>query len=133
MEIMNARSIRHLPVKDSEGRVLGLISIRDVVKEVISTKEVCLRTTHLSRVVKVGQRTKEAQAQAKPCVDPSHRTTRDSASLHTPLQAVIRATWEFATGQRDPARVQEKRKKKKKEGEAEDPNKAKKPWHWFNY
>jgi hypothetical protein len=46
---------------------------------------------------------------------------------------VIRATWEFATGQRDPARVQEKRKKKKKEGEAEDPNKAKKPWHWFNY
>jgi CBS domain-containing protein len=62
MEIMNARSIRHLPVKDSEGRVLGLISIRDVVKEVISTKEVCLRTTHLSRVVKVGQRTKEAQA-----------------------------------------------------------------------
>jgi CBS domain-containing protein len=63
---MNARSIRHLPVKDSQGRVLGLISIRDVVKEVINTKEVWPRTTHLPHVVKEGQRTEEAQALDKP-------------------------------------------------------------------
>ena len=36
MAIMSERSIRHLPVVDEANKVLGVISIRDLVREIIS-------------------------------------------------------------------------------------------------
>ena len=39
MEVMTSRRIRHLPVVDDEGSILGMISIGDVVKERISETE----------------------------------------------------------------------------------------------
>ncbi len=41
MQMMTNRHIRHLPVVD-DGKLLGLISIGDVVKEVISNQEVLI-------------------------------------------------------------------------------------------
>ena len=36
MAIMSERGIRHLPVLDASGQVIGVISIRDLVREIIS-------------------------------------------------------------------------------------------------
>jgi len=43
MELMSAKKIRHLPVQLGD-KLVGLISIGDVVKEVISTKESHIHT-----------------------------------------------------------------------------------------
>jgi CBS domain-containing protein len=43
MTLMSARHIRHLPVM-VEGKLAGLISIGDVVKEVVSSKELTIQS-----------------------------------------------------------------------------------------
>lgn len=46
MEIVTRRRIRHLPVVDSGGTVLGLVSIGDLVKAVIADQQVELEQLH---------------------------------------------------------------------------------------
>jgi CBS domain-containing protein len=43
MALMSDKKIRHLPVVD-DGKLVGIISIGDVVREVISQKEVAIRS-----------------------------------------------------------------------------------------
>ncbi len=39
MAIMTEKHIRHLPILDSDGQVIGIVSIGDVVKEMISQQQ----------------------------------------------------------------------------------------------
>lgn len=39
MEKMMAKGIRHLPIVDDKGSVVGMISIKDLVKTVVSDKD----------------------------------------------------------------------------------------------
>ena len=39
MELMNAKRVRHLPVLDNDGVVIGIISISDVVKAIIDMQK----------------------------------------------------------------------------------------------
>jgi CBS domain-containing protein len=39
MEIMDAGYFRHLPVVDAQGRLAGIVSIRDLVRYRITTQE----------------------------------------------------------------------------------------------
>jgi CBS domain-containing protein len=39
MSLMTEKRFRHLPVLDEEGRVLGILSIGDLVKETISAQK----------------------------------------------------------------------------------------------
>jgi len=39
MDKMMSKDIRHLPIVDSSGGVIGMISIKDLVKTVVSEKE----------------------------------------------------------------------------------------------
>lgn len=43
MEKMMANTIRHLPIVDSDGKVTGMISIKDLVKTVITEKEEAIK------------------------------------------------------------------------------------------
>jgi CBS domain-containing protein len=47
MALMTEKRIRHLPVMDDEGLLVGLISIGDVVKEVISEQEFIIHQLEL--------------------------------------------------------------------------------------
>jgi CBS domain-containing protein len=49
MNLMNTRRFRHLPVVDSEGVLLGVITIGDVIKAVIAEHEETIR--HLSSYI----------------------------------------------------------------------------------
>jgi CBS domain-containing protein len=46
MEIMNGRHLRHLPVLEA-GHLVGLVSMRDVVKMIISEKELTIKDLEL--------------------------------------------------------------------------------------
>lgn len=43
MQLMTEHRIRHLPVTDDEGRVLGVVSIGDVLKSLLTDKEFEIR------------------------------------------------------------------------------------------
>ncbi len=51
MSIMNDKKVRHLPVLD-RGRLVGLVSIRDVVNVIISERETTIR--HLEEYIAAG-------------------------------------------------------------------------------
>ncbi len=51
MSIMNDKRVRHLPVLE-RGRLVGLVSIRDVVNTIISEKETTIR--HLEEYISAG-------------------------------------------------------------------------------
>jgi CBS domain-containing protein len=44
MRIMMEKSIRHLPVMDDDGQVIGIISIRDLVEKVIDNQQYQITT-----------------------------------------------------------------------------------------
>jgi CBS domain-containing protein len=46
MEIMNDKHVRHLPVIE-DGRLVGLVSIRDVVNTIIHEKETTIKDLEL--------------------------------------------------------------------------------------
>jgi CBS domain-containing protein len=48
MELMNSKSIRHLPVYEN-GELLGLISVRDVLREIISEQKTMI--SHLENYI----------------------------------------------------------------------------------
>jgi len=43
MALMTAQRVRHLPVVDGQRRLLGLISIGDIVKEIINAQQVTIQ------------------------------------------------------------------------------------------
>lgn len=48
MEKMMAKSIRHLPIVDNDGNLAGFVSIKDLIKEVVSDKDDTLRALSAS-------------------------------------------------------------------------------------
>ena len=48
MEKMMAKSIRHLPIVDEQQAVVGFVSIKDLIKEVVDDKDVTLRALSAS-------------------------------------------------------------------------------------
>ncbi|MBV9301845.1 MAG: CBS domain-containing protein [Acidobacteriaceae bacterium] len=53
MHVMTSNKFRHLPIADSEGRVLGVLSIGDLVKWIVSSKDEAIK--HLERYITGGQ------------------------------------------------------------------------------
>lgn len=45
MELMDKKHVRHLPVEDDDGRIIGMISLRDVVRAIIYKQRQALRNT----------------------------------------------------------------------------------------
>lgn len=43
MDKMMAKSIRHLPIVDKDNELVGFVSIKDLIKEVVADKEQTLR------------------------------------------------------------------------------------------
>ncbi len=46
MRLMTAHRVRHLPVLDADGQLLGLVSIGDLVKWVITSQEAMIEQLH---------------------------------------------------------------------------------------
>lgn len=44
MDKMMAKSIRHLPIVEKSGKLVGFVSIKDLIKEVVADKEQTLRS-----------------------------------------------------------------------------------------